>query len=62
MCEYCHEEVNTLNEGWFYTSAKNSSIAQGTASSGLMQKRRVCNTCLQKLREAGLTKEKDASN
>lgn len=46
-CDYCSDDtVNTLYEGWFYTSAKYNVFAQGTASAGLLQRRRVCYKCL----------------
>lgn len=44
-CEFCHKEQDTLYEGWFYTKAKHDPFAQGTASAGLMQKRRACKEC-----------------
>jgi hypothetical protein len=57
-CEECREEQTTLYEGWFYTSARNNEFAIGTASAALMRRKRVCENCLERLRELGLTKKK----
>jgi hypothetical protein len=46
-CEFCGTIQNTLYEGWFRTPAAFNEFAQGTASAGLLQLRRVCKKCCQ---------------
>lgn len=42
-----------LIEGFFYTSAKNNPLAQGTASAGLLQRKMLCMNCLTEYIETG---------
>ena len=46
-----------LIEGFFYTSAKNNPLAQGTVSAGLLQRKMLCMNCLKEYIEAGLHPE-----
>jgi len=53
-CEFCGEEFDTLYEGWFRTVAATQPHAVGTASAGVIQNRRACKECLQKLIDTGM--------
>lgn len=53
-CDSCHQPTNTLYEGYFYATAKLNPFAQGTASAGLLQLRRLCKQCVDQYKELGL--------
>lgn len=57
VCDNCNKyKGDTLYEGWFYTEAKLNPWLKGTATSGLMQRKIVCEFCLKILQDEGLTK------
>lgn len=46
-CDSCGDDkVDELYAGWFKTKEAYNPWAQGTASAGLLQRRRVCRDCL----------------
>lgn len=53
-CDFCNQEQETLYEGWFRTSAAFNPCAEGTASAGLIQLRRVCHNCAKKAIDSGV--------
>jgi hypothetical protein len=56
-CDFCNTPQDTLFEGWFKAVKENEWNA-GTATTGLLQKRRGCRYCVQKAIDSGLTKAK----
>lgn len=52
-CEFCLEEQETLYEGWFKHEHHNKEFFSGTATSGLIQRRRACKSCATKLIDNG---------
>lgn len=52
-CEFCHEEQETLYEGWFRHEHRNSQFFNGTVTSGLIQRKRACKWCADKLIKNG---------
>jgi len=45
-CDNCLEEEDTLYEGWYRTAAYTNPYAKGTATSSVIQHRRLCIRCL----------------
>lgn len=56
-CENCRDtSIDTLYEGWFYAVSDNNPFAKGTATSGLIQRRKVCEKCLKILKRPNAKK------
>lgn len=54
-CPECWDrDMDMMQEGWFYTSARNNPFFQGTASAGLMQLKTMCESCVEDYKNAGL--------
>lgn len=53
-CEFCGEEQETLYEGWFRTDAAFNEFSKGTASAGVIQKKRACKACVEATINSGV--------